>query len=102
MVLCVAFAGTLFITKVKYDVNENSTVEDDVLGLFLTVFMTVVTLIINSLLGMIVKYLTEFERHQTKSNFILSHVVKAVITQFINTTIIYYVSAGITNSPYLS
>lgn len=60
MVLAFAFAGTLLMTKLKYDVNENSDSEDDTLGLFLTVLMTIVTLIINYILGVIVKYLTEY------------------------------------------
>jgi hypothetical protein len=64
--------------------------------------MTVVTLIINYILGVIVKHLTEYERHQTKSNFIFSHVVKVVLSQFLNTTILYYVAANVTHSPYLS
>jgi hypothetical protein len=64
--------------------------------------MTVVTLVINYILGVIVKILTEYEQHQTKSKFIFSHIVKVVLTQFINTTIIYYASSNLTQSPYLS
>lgn len=58
MVLAFAFGGTLLMTKLKFDVNENTTPDDDSLGLFLTVLMTIVTLIINFILGVIVKYLT--------------------------------------------
>ena len=64
--------------------------------------MTVVTLAINFLLSIVVKKLTDFEEHQTKSNFVYYHLLKSVITQFINTSIIYFVSSFIVKSPYLS
>jgi hypothetical protein len=101
MVLAFAFGGTLLMTKIKHDINENSNTDNETLSLFLTVLMTIVTLVINSMLSIIVKHLTEYERHQTKSNYLFSHIIKVVMTQFINTTILYYVSSTMTHSPYL-
>lgn len=48
------------------------------------------------------KYMTYVESHQTKSNQIVSHIIKVAISQFLNTAIIYYVSCLIIGSPYMS
>ncbi len=102
MVLTFAFGGTLLMTRLKTILSKDNSESADFFTNLLTILMTVVTLVINYFLSLIVKQLTEYEKHQTKSNFVFSHIVKVVITQFINTSIIYYVSSDIAKSPYLS
>lgn len=58
MVLACAFAGTLMLTKIKFEIQQNASTADDAWGPVLTVIMTIVTLVINSLLSIIVKLLT--------------------------------------------
>lgn len=58
MVLACAFAATLMLTKVKFQIQKNANTADDAWGPVLTVIMTIVTLVINALLSIIVKLLT--------------------------------------------
>lgn len=51
---------------------------------------TVFILIINLILSKVIHSLTNFEKHQTRTNENISLIVKLVIYQFINTGLIYY------------
>lgn len=52
--------------------------------------MTVLTTIINYILAFTCQKLTEWERHNSKTDYIISLMTKSVISQFINTAFIYY------------
>ena len=53
--------------------------------------MAVLTNVINFILSYSIGILATMERHKTKSDRISSLIVKTVITQFINTSIIYFI-----------
>lgn len=99
MVLTFAFAAVLAIDQLKTALTRH---DAESAAAFLTILTTVLTLAINAGLAAIVRQLTEFERHETRSKHLISLVVKTVVTQFINTAIIYYASEQITPTPYLS
>lgn len=69
--------------------------------MFLTILMTVLILVINTGLAMIVKKLTISEKHQSKSKYLMSMIIKTLITQFLNTSIIYYITDLIYPTPLL-
>ena len=64
--------------------------------------MTLATVAINFGLEIAIQKLTEYERHMTKTDEILSLIVKTVIAQFLNTAIIYYVISLIADNILLN
>jgi hypothetical protein len=53
--------------------------------------MTVLTTVINFLLAAVIEKLTDWERHKTKTDYIVSLMIKTIIAQFLNTAVIYYI-----------
>lgn len=67
-----------------------------------TIMMAVLTNVVNYILSYAIEKLTNFERHQTKTDRLASLIVKTSITQFINTSIIYYIIFKIYNNAPLT
>lgn len=67
-------------------------------GTGVTLITTVITLTINTFLKFFAQNLTVWERHQTKSDEQLSLIIKMVLSQFINTVLIYYFASLIIHS----
>ncbi|CAM6005151.1 unnamed protein product [Sphagnum balticum] len=63
MVLTFAFAAILGINLLKGKVSEEDASNESAISTFLTLLATVVTLVVNTGLGMVVKGLTEYEKH---------------------------------------
>lgn len=62
-----------------------------------TFVTTIVTLVINKFLEVFSYGLTSWERHENRSNEKLSLTIKLLVTQFINTVLIYYFISLIVN-----
>ena len=61
------------------------------LNYLFTIGMTTITTAINFLLAVFIAKLTTWENHKTKTDYIVSLMVKTVIAQFVNTAVIYYI-----------
>lgn len=61
------------------------------LNYLFTISMTTITTAINFLLAVFIAKLTTMENHKTKTDYIVSLMVKTVIAQFVNTAVIYYI-----------
>lgn len=70
--------------------KPNAPLSEVILGYFLTVMIPIATILINYLLGYFITELTISEKYQTRTDFLVSLVIKNVISQFINTAIIYF------------
>ena len=68
----------------------------------LVVLIVLVTMILNVSLTELIYYLTKGERQTTKSNELLSIIIKIVITQFANSAILYFVVSRILNDSFTS
>lgn len=95
VILC-AFLGFGFALLVGSDrlkalILSNIHDNDGMGTLGVTLITTVVTLLINFGLQTLSYKLTEWEHHQNKSNEKFSLTVKLVITQFLNTALIYFI-----------
>jgi hypothetical protein len=49
------------------------------------------TIVINYLLTVVTQKLTDWERHKTKTDYIVSLMAKSIMAQFANTAVIYYI-----------
>lgn len=65
--------------------------ENVALNYLFTIGMTTITTAINFLLADFIAKLTAWENHKTKTDYIVSLMVKTVIAQFANTAVIYYI-----------
>lgn len=77
----------------KIDVTSNF--KDDSLlakgiGYGFTVLTALIVYLVNYLLGMILKYMTDQERHETKTKHLVSLIVKMFLAQFLNTAGMYF------------
>lgn len=95
VILC-AFLGFGFALLVGSDrlkalVLSSINKTDGMGAMGVTLITTIVTLLINFGLQTLSYKLTEWEHHQNKSNEKFSLTVKLVITQFLNTAIIYFI-----------
>lgn len=61
------------------------------LSYLFTIGLTTITTAINFLLADFIAKLTAWEKHKTKTDYIVSLMVKTVIAQFVNTAVIYYI-----------
>lgn len=61
------------------------------LNYLFTIAMTTITTAINFLLADFIAKLTNWENHKTKTDYIVSLMIKTVIAQFANTAVIYYI-----------
>lgn len=68
--------------------TQNSNVA---LNYLFTIAMTTITTAINFLLADFIAKLTAWEKHKTKTDYIVSLMIKTVIAQFANTAVIYYI-----------
>jgi hypothetical protein len=56
-----------------------------------TICMTTLTTSINFILAAVCQKLTEAEQHNTKTDYIISLTIKSILSQFLNTALIYYI-----------
>ena len=68
----------------------------------LVILSTLLTIAVNYGLSTLIKNLTRQERHLSRTNYILSLIIKTVISQFINTAVLYYVMSRILNDSFTS
>ena len=73
--------------------KEQTELKDLVVSYIFTIAMAIITNVVNFILSAVIYYLTDGERHKTKSDHTTSLIVKIVVSQFINTAIIYYILA---------
>ena len=87
--------GLQFYKSSKNNANRvmagNGQNQNVALNYLFTIGMTTITTAINFLLADFIAKLTASENHKTKTDYIVSLMVKTVIAQFVNTAIIYYI-----------
>lgn len=59
--------------------------------------MTTLTTAINFILAAVCQKLTEWEKHKTKTDYVVSLMTKSIISQFMNTAFIYYIIAVVSD-----
>jgi hypothetical protein len=90
LVLCFAvLLGTEFWKRTITPIDLNQNLQSQAKSIALTVFMALVTTIINAILSNSMVLLSVMEKHQTKTRRLKSLILKTIITQTINTVFIY-------------
>lgn len=73
------------------------------LFLYSLVFVVVlIVMLVNKGLSSLIIYLTEGEKHPTRSNEVLSLIIKMVVSQFMNSAILYFVISRVLNDSFTS
>jgi ABC-type sulfate transport system permease subunit len=95
VVLAIVFAVITAIEVGQESLDkDNSSKGDDLLnkgiGYGYTVFIALIVYGVNYLFGMIIKYMTDRERHESKTKYLISLVIKMFVAQFLNTAGMYF------------
>lgn len=92
MLLIISFAalmGLQFWQMAQSQIQVGSTTSDIVVSYLISGSMALLTTCINYILSYAVEILADSEKHKTKSDRMGSLILKIVISQFLNTSIIY-------------
>lgn len=92
MMLILSFAalmGLQFWEISEHKTKYGDSLSDKLKSYLVTGSMAILTNIINFILGSSIEILSDMERHKTKSLRLTSLIIKMVISQFLNTAIIY-------------
>jgi hypothetical protein len=106
MVMSLVFSFALLFLLEYYQSSNTSpespdeSISDVILSYVYTIGMTVLTTIINFILAAVCKKLTEWEKHKTKTDYIVSLMMKSVLSQFFNTAFIYYIIAVVSHATH--
>ncbi len=60
------------------------------IGYGFTILIALIVYMVNYFLGMMLKYMTDKERHETKTKHLISLIIKMFLAQFLNTAGMYF------------
>lgn len=97
-----AFIGIDYIKMLNIKIGAEHQSETNIINYGLSIFASVIAVVINNGIYYIALDLTEYERHKTMTNKLISLIIKIFISQFINTAFIFYLIQVYHHRPYMS